>query len=186
VIPTLNTPRMLLRPFTLEDASSVKELAGDYDIAANTASIPHPYEDGMAEAWISTHQESFEKGETVTFAITLKPGGTLLGAISIFHIEITHRQGEIGYWIGKPYWNHGFCSEAAREVIRYAFEVLELNRVQARHLTRNPASGRVMQKAGMTYEGTLRQALLRWGKFEDTALYSILREEFHASPKILF
>jgi len=79
----------------------------------------------MAEEWIKTHQEAFDKGEAVTFAITLKPDGMLIGAIGI-HINKTNRLGEMGYWIGKPYWNQGYCTEAAKEVVRYAFEVLDL------------------------------------------------------------
>ncbi len=177
-IPTLSTPRLNLRPFTLEDAPTVQKLAGEWEIAATTANIPHPYEDGVAEAWIGTHQEAFETGEAVTFAICLKADASLVGAIGIFHISKTNRLAEIGYWIGVPYWNQGFCTEAAAGIIRYAFEVLELNRVQARHLTNNPASGRVMQKVGMKFEGILRQSIYRWGKFEDAAIYAILREEY--------
>ncbi len=176
-IPTLTTPRLILRPFTLDDAPAVKELAGEWEIAATTANIPHPYEEGMAEEWIRTHQENFDKGEAVSLAITLKPEGGLVGAIGI-HINKTNRLAEMGYWVGKPFWNRGYCTEAAREVVRYAFEELDLNRVQARHMIKNPASGRVMQKIGMQYEGTLRQSIFRWDKFEDAAMYSILRDEY--------
>lgn len=177
-IPTLVTDRLILRPFRLEDAPIVRELAGEWEIAATTINIPHPYEEGMAEEWIARHQEEFDKGEGVTFAITLKPDGRLIGAIGL-HINQTHHWAEMGYWIGKPYWNRGYCTEAAREVVRYAFEVLGLNRVQARHMRKNPASGRVMQKVGMKYEGTLRQSVFRWGKFEDVAIYAILRHEYN-------
>ncbi len=176
-IPTLVTDRLILRPFTLDDAPAVKELAGEWEIAETTANIPHPYEEGMAEEWISTHQEAFDKEEAVTFAITLKPDGVLIGAIGI-HINKTNRLAEMGYWIGKPYWNQGHCTEATKEVLRYVFEALGLNRAQARHMTKNPASGRVMHKVGMKYEGTLRQSVFRWGKFEDAAIYSILRDEY--------
>ncbi len=175
-IPTLITARLVLRPFTLSDAPVVKELAGEWEIAETTANIPHPYEEGMAEVWISTHQESFDKGEAVTFAITLRTDARLVGAIGLRIIK-AHRLAEMGYWVGRPYWNQGYCTEAAQAVLRYGFEVLDLNRVQARHMTHNPASGRVMQKLGMKYEGTLRQSLFRWGKFRDAAIYSILRDE---------
>lgn len=175
-IPTLVTPRLILRPFTLDDAPAVKDLVGEWEIAETTGSIPHPYEQGMAENWISTHQGEFDKGDAITLAITLKSGGLLVGAIGI-HLSNTHRLAEMGYWVGKPYWNQGYCTEAAREMLRYAFEELGLNRVQAQHMTKNPASGRVMQKIGMQYEGTLRQSLFRWGEFEDAAMYSILRAE---------
>lgn len=188
-IPTLITPRSILRPFTPDDAPAVKKLAGEWEIAETTANIPHPYEEGMAEEWISTHREASDKGEEVTFAITLKPNGLLIGAIGI-HINQAHRLAEMGYWIGRPYWNQGYCTEAAKGVLKYAFEVLGLNRVQARHMTKNPASGCVMQKVAMKYEGTLRRSLFRWGKFEDVAVYAILRDEYdvaldHSGSRLL-
>lgn len=176
-IPTLTTERLLLRPFTLADAPAVKELAGEWEVAATTGNIPHPYEDGMAEAWISTHPTACEQGQGVTFAITLQPEDALIGAISL-GINQANLLAEMGYWIAKPYWNQGYCTEAARALLKYAFENLQLNRVQARHMTKNPASGRVMQKIGMQYEGRLRQQLLRWGAFEDADIYAILRQDF--------
>ena len=84
---------------------------------------------------------------------------------------------ELGYWIGKPYWSKGYCTEAAGALLDYGFKVLELNRIQARHLVSNPASGRVMQKLGMSYEGTLRQVVFLRGSYEDLAGYAILRDE---------
>ena len=77
-----------------------------------------------------------------------------------------------------PYWKQGYCTEAARAVLRYGFETRGLNRIGARHLARNPASGRVMQKLGMHYEGTRRQHVLKWGVFEDIVLYAILKSEY--------
>ncbi|HEY5571600.1 MAG TPA: GNAT family N-acetyltransferase [Anaerolineales bacterium] len=178
-IPTLTTERLLLRPFSMDDSPVVKELAGEYEVAATTANIPHPYEAGMAAAWISTHQEAFEKGAAVTFAIALRSGGQLLGAIGL-GIDPANSLAELGYWIGKPYWNRGYCTEAARAVLEYAFSELGLNRVQARHMTKNPASGRVMQKIGMQYEGRLRQQIKRWEAFQDAEMYAILREEYQS------
>ena len=83
----------------------------------------------------------------------------------------------MGYWIGVPYWNKGYCSEAAKALIGYGFDELGLNRVFAEHMVRNPASGRVMEKAGMTYEGTLRQHVKKWDRYEDLKVYGILRTE---------
>ena len=131
----------------------------------------------MAEEWIGTHQESFERGEQATFAIVLREGDTLIGAIGL-SIKAQYEQAELGYWVGKPYWGQGYCTEAARAVLDYAFTVLNLNRIHAHHLARNPASGRVMQKIGMTYEGHLRQHVKKWGAFEDIKMYGILRSEF--------
>jgi RimJ/RimL family protein N-acetyltransferase len=174
--PTLRSDRLVLRPFTLADAPDVQRLAGDRDIASTTLNIPHPYEDGMAETWIGGHQERFEKGEQVSFAVVLEDG-TLIGAMGL-HVNQEFERAELGYWIGKPYWGRGYCTEAAKTVLHYGFETLGLNRIQARHLARNPASGRVMQKIGMRYEGYLRQHVNKWGIFEDIELYAILKSEY--------
>lgn len=176
-IPTLETERLLLRPFELHDAMDVQRLAGDRAIADTTLNIPHPYEDGIAEAWIAEHQDTFARGRGATFAITRKADGALVGAISLMHIAKGH-QAELGYWIGTPYWNHGFCTEAGQAVLRYAFTELALLRIHASHLSRNPASGRVMQKLAMRHEGTRRQHVMKWGKCEDLELYGILKAEW--------
>jgi RimJ/RimL family protein N-acetyltransferase len=161
----------------MDDALRVKELAGEWEIAEMTANIPHPYEEGMAEEWISTHKEAFEEERGVTFAVGLLPDGLLIGAISL-GVSRVHEWAELGYWIGQPYWNQGYCTEAAREVLRYGFDKLKLNRIQARYMPKNPASGRVLEKIGMRREGILRQSLKSFGVFEDAVLHSILRMEY--------
>ena len=173
--PILETPRLVLRPFALSDAPTVQRLAGAAAVADTTLAVPHPYADGMAEAWIATHQAAFERGENVVFAITLREG-ELVGAINL-HLEPPHQRGELGYWIGEPYWNRGYATEALRAVIEYGFAIQGLNRMVARHLRRNPASGRVMQKAGMRREGEQRQHVMKNGRFEDLEYYGILRSD---------
>jgi RimJ/RimL family protein N-acetyltransferase len=142
-----------------------------------TLSIPHPYPDGAAEQWIATHTEAWESGHGVTLAITQRDSGHLVGAISLMDIRRDHQRGEIGYWIGKPYWNRGYATEATRALIRFGFQELDLNRIQATHLPQNPASGRVMEKAGMQYEGTLRQYVKRDHAYKDMCMRSILRHD---------
>jgi ribosomal-protein-alanine N-acetyltransferase len=176
--PKLETKRLILRPFLFEDAPAVQRLAGEKDIASTTLHIPHPYEDGMAEEWISKLQEEFEKGEQVTFAIVHRGGNYLIGAIGLSGIIMENETAEVGYWIGKPYWNQGYCTEAAWEVLNYSFNVLGLNRIYARHFKGNSSSGRVMQKLGMKHEGCLRQHFKKWGNFVDVEMYGILKKEF--------
>ena len=178
--PTLETERLVLRPFVLADAPRVQHLAGDRAVAEFTLNIPHPYPDGAAEKWIASHQPKYEKGELVNFAITLRSDGELIGAVGLTLVS-AHLRAEIGYWIGKPYWGQGYCTEAARAVVRYGFDVLKLNRIQSRHFVGNPASGRVMQKLGMIREGCLRQYVRKWGQFVDMVLYGLLRSDHHAS-----
>jgi [ribosomal protein S5]-alanine N-acetyltransferase len=175
-LPSLKTARLLLRPFRLTDADDVQRLAGDRDIASTTASIPHPYDDGIAEQWIATHQRHFAQGTWLDLAITLDPAGALVGAIGL-RFEPEHDRAELGYWIGKPYWGRGYATEAARALVQYGFETLGLHRIYARHFTRNPASGNVLQKIGMTHEGHRRQHEKKWGIYEDEELYGMLRDE---------
>lgn len=172
-LPTLRTHRLILRPFRPEDGPEVQRLAGHEDIASTTANIPHPYGDGVAETWIATHAERFAHDESAIFAITLASTGVLMGSIGL-EIRRDHRRAELGYWIGVPYWNQGYVTEAAWEVLRFAFEDLLLERVFAIHFTRNPASGRVMEKIGMKREGRLRHHMLKDGQPEDVWMWGIL------------
>jgi ribosomal-protein-alanine N-acetyltransferase len=180
VQPTLETERLILRPFRIADAAEVQRLAGDRAIAETTANIPHPYPDGAAETWIASHLDRFASGESATFAITRRDDGALLGAMGL-EINPEMQRAELGYWVGKPYWNLGYCTEAARSVVRFAFEDLRLRRVFAQRYGRNPASGRVMQKAGMRHEGTLRQHTVKWDTVDDIEVYGVLREEWRGS-----
>ena len=132
-------------------------------MADTTLKVPHPYEDGMAERWIANHGDWFERGEQAVFAITRKDDGRLLGAIGL-RMKLDDQRAELGYWIGKPYWGQGYCTEAARAILTFSFERLGLHRIQACHFTRNPASGRVLQKIGMIHEGRLRQHRKRSGR----------------------
>lgn len=175
--PTLNTERLILRPFELADAPEVQRLAGEREIAATTINIPHPYEDGVAEKWIASHPERFQKGEVANFAICESESGKLIGAMTLF-FNLEYERAEIGYWIGKPYWGKGYCSEAARAIVRYGFEQRGLNRIFGEYMASNPASGRVMEKIGMKCEGRLRQHVKKWGELEDMIVYSILKSEF--------
>ncbi len=176
-LPTITTERLVLRPFTLKDAAAVQRLAGDWAVADTTLSIPHPYPDGAAERWIAGHAERFASREIMALAVALREGGALTGCVSL-RLHDEHGRAELGYWMGVAYWNRGYCSEAARALVAYGFEQMGLHRIYAHHLTRNPASGRVMQKAGMVYEGTLRQHIRKNERYEDVASYGILRSEY--------
>ena len=178
-IPTLHTERLRLRPYTMADAPHVQRMAGSPAIASTTLALPHPYLDGMAEAWIGTHAPGWEARERLVLAIAT-PAGELRGAIHLA-LALPHRRAELGYWIGESYWGQGFATEAARAVLAFGFEQLNLNRVQAMHLTRNPASGRVLAKIGMKPEGVSRQLYVKDGRAEDVSRLAILRDEWARS-----
>jgi ribosomal-protein-alanine N-acetyltransferase len=135
--PTLRTNRLLLREFSPEDAPDVRRLACAREVARTTRPIPHPYPEGAAERWISTHRARFEAGEALHFAVETR--------------------------------------------VRYAFEDLGLHRLYAAHFGSNPASGKVMRKIGMSYEGTLREHHKKWGEYEDRVEYGLLARDWRAS-----
>ena len=175
--PTLETPRLLLRPFVATDTKTVRQLAGDAAIADTTLNIPHPYEEGIADEWLLTHEPGFAAGTLAVFAIVRREDDQLIGAIGLT-IDTAFHKAELGYWIGKPYWRSGYATEAARAIVDYGFGSLDLNRIHAAYLARNPASGKVMQKVGMRPEGTARQDAMKHGKYEDLVNFAILREEW--------
>ncbi len=172
----MRTDRLLLRLLEMSDALDIQLLAGDRDVASTTRNISHLYGDGMAEQWIKSCQEKTICGELINFAITLNADGSFLGAIGICPDD-TGSQAELSYWVGKPYWNQGYATEAVKPVLHHCFTILELDRVYAAHFTRNPSSGRVMQKAGMIHEGFLKGHTEKWGKFEDLELYGVTRAQ---------
>jgi len=181
--PELSTERLTLRKFRVSDASTVETLAGSRDVAEMTLNIPHPYEAGLAEEWFQSHQDDFEKGEGIVFAIVLKDSLELIGAMGLIFTRRFNRA-ELGYWIGKPYWGRGYATEAAKELLRYGFEECGLNRIYATHMTRNPASGRVMEKIGMEQEGKLKEHALKWDEYVDMAIYGILKDDWAVKVSI--
>jgi ribosomal-protein-alanine N-acetyltransferase len=177
-LPQLVTERLLLRPFVDADAPIVERLAGLKQVADTTMNIPHPYPAGSAIGWIATHAAGWETGERLTLAAC--EAGTpseLIGAASLA-ITAAHAHAEVGYWIAPAMWGRGYATEATRALLALGFGELKLHRIQARHFTRNPASGRVMQKAGMKLEGVHRAIFRRNGRFEDVAIYAVLEQEW--------
>lgn len=172
-LPTISTERLVLRPFRIEDAPRVQELAGAREIYATTEKVPHPYEDGMAEEWIASLDGKFESREQVALAVTLAESDRMIGSISL-RIALPNRRASLGYWIGVPYWGCGYATEAAVAMIRYGFNELELHRITAQHMLGNPASGRVMMKAGMQREGELVDEILKDGVFHTLVVYGIV------------
>ena len=180
--PILTTERLILRPYSLSDAKELQRLIGDRDVSETLLLVPYPYLDGMAEEWIDKQSLEYQEGKSVQFAVTGRNGEFLMGTIGLNNIFQEYQRAELGYWIGKPYWGKGYCTEAASSVLRWGFEVLGLNRISATHMTSNPRSGRVMEKIGMKHEGHMRQYGRKSGRFEDGEIYAILKSEYNHSP----
>lgn len=177
--PALTTARLLLRAFTPADAPAVRALAGDPDVASTTAGIPHPYDEGMAEQWISTHAGQFAGGTGVVYAITARADGALIGAAGLA-IDRPSRAAELGYWVGRPFWGKGYATEAASALVGYGFSALGLVEIHAHHMLRNPASGRVLEKVGMAAGETGEMTVRKSPGLERVRRYSITSGQYRA------
>ena len=175
--PNLKTRRLILRAFRLADAPVVQKLAGVFEIADTTLNIPHPYPEGAAIEWITSHPEQFNRRKEIHFAITLRETQKLIGAISLMNIKKDHSRAEMGYWIAKEHWNWGYATEAAEAMVNFGFNELNLHKIYATYFRRNPASGKVLEKIGMHQEGVLRSHIQKWGRYEDLVICGLIKEK---------
>ena len=166
----IRTERLILRRFQRSDAEPFAALAGDRAISDTMISVPHPLPAGFALRWVTAEAPN-------RFAVCEAASGLLAGAIELRELDAEHCQAELSFWIGRPFWGRGYATEAGLAVIRYAFATLDLNRVYAFHMVRNPASGQVLAKLGMRQEGLLRQKVRKWGRFEDVVARAVLRQD---------
>jgi RimJ/RimL family protein N-acetyltransferase len=154
----IRTPRLVLRAPVASDAARISLLAGDYDVASMTGTIPHPYNQQMAAEWIAS---VLAGEEGVVFAV--ERSGALIGCTGYRAFGEDHA--EMGYWIGKPYWGMGYATEAVRALIHYAFETDGFDYLRVGHFTDNPASARIIAKFGFAPEGQeMRDCAARGGK----------------------
>lgn len=176
--PILNTKRLILRPFSQEDVPELLPLVNAPEIAATTVRIPHPYPEELARSWIRQQPRLFETGEGATFALIRRRTGTLVGCIGLT-CDLENRNAELGYWIGVPYWNRSYATEAARMAVAFGFAYFGLHRIRSAVFGSNPASGRVLEKIGMHREGRRREQLFKEGRgFEDIVDYGLLASDF--------
>jgi RimJ/RimL family protein N-acetyltransferase len=174
IMTTLETKRLILRPVHLDDAARIEELASEYELAKTTLHVPSPYPEGGGKDFV----EVFSKKENlVLFAMVEKESDSLIGLINL-NLTPAYDRGELGYWVGRPYWGRGFGTEAAQAVTEYGFDELKLNKVFAGAYSDNPGSWRIMEKLGMTHEGTWKQHAKRFGRYIDLTYYGLLREDY--------
>ncbi len=148
---TIETSRLIMAPFTDDDLERRVRLANNINVARMVSLMPHPYTRKDAMEWVATHDAGRAAGTDFPFAITLKGDG-LVGSIGL------HKKGtddfDLGYWIGEPFWGRGIASEAAQAVMHWAQQHLGLAKATACYFEDNPASGRVLEKAGFVPTGT--------------------------------
>jgi [ribosomal protein S5]-alanine N-acetyltransferase len=175
--PTLETARLRLRPFEMTDAPAIQMLLNDPEVVGNMPDETLPFTLEDAEMLVTTSHAATAEGMAYVFAVVRQSNDDLVGYCDL-ELQPDHQRGEIAYWIGRPYWWQGYATEAAKRVVRFGFEELNLNRVYAHVLQRNTASARVLQKAGLQYEGTQRHAVRQDDGFEDLDFYGQIRADY--------
>jgi [ribosomal protein S5]-alanine N-acetyltransferase len=175
----IHTDRLLLRRFELGDAHNMfKNWANDSEVTKFLTWEPHASFEVTKETiemWVNNYKDT----KTYEWAIELKEIGEVIGSIAIVELDEENYACEIGYCISRKYWGKGIMTESLKAVIDYLFSEIGFNRICAKYDTNNVASGKVMEKSGMKYEGTLRQVKMRdHNEFYDLAIYAILKNEW--------
>jgi len=176
-MPTLRTPRLTLRAARMSDARDMFEYSRDPEVAHHVLWEPHA-SIHQTRSYLRSLLRQYRAGLPATFVIELNEERKVIGTIGLMWLQRDNRSAEIGYSLSRTYWNRGLMTEALREMLRFCFDHLYLNRVEAQYEIDNPASGAVMRHAGMRREGTLRQRIYNKGRFVDVDLYAILRTDY--------
>ncbi len=177
--PTLKSERLVLRAPKAKDIPIIAELANDPIVAEMTLNVPHPYQEKDAVYWVNMANEGFQEKSRYIFAIELKQTPGFIGGIGL-HINRRFNRAEAGFWVGKPYRNKGYCTEALKTLLQFGFDRLKLNKILATHLVKNKASGRVMFKSGMIKEAVLAEHIKKGEAYFDLAQYRATSKEFYS------
>lgn len=183
-LPHLDTERLHLRPFSIEDADEVTRMLADGEVSRFLSRVPHPYEEGMAMEWIRTHASDAKEGGETALAITSAETGRLMGSIGLSP-EPTTRTAELGYWLGKQWWGQGYASEAARAVMGWGFDEAGHARISSRHAVENAASGHVLVNAGLKPVARLERSMVFRGELHDVKLLGVTAEQWPGQCRLV-
>jgi 8-oxo-dGTP diphosphatase len=175
----LECARLVLRPLARSDVRAVVELAGDEAVATRTSRIPYPLTAEDAEGWIVDAEGGNALDDEIVFAIERREDSRLIGAIGL----VLGQEGappSVGYWLGRPFWNQGFVTEAVRRLLDFAFDVLGVAAIQAEAFPDNAASIRVQKKVGLEYVGREMQPAPARGGEREVVIHAIRREKWRA------
>jgi len=157
-----------LRPFRDSDLSSLVKYANNYNIAKYlTNQFPHPYTDDDGRKFISNVANS-----TPVNVCAIEVNGEAAGAIGIFpQSDIHQKNAEMGYWLAEPFWGKGITTRAIGQIVEYGFKTFKITRIFSRPFSTNPASQRVLEKAGFVCEARLKNAVYKNGEYMDELIY---------------
>ena len=179
-LPTINTSRLTLRSIRADDVDDFYAIYSNVEVMRYWSTPPLPNRDAAIKLISETH-EGFKRRELLKWGIALRTDDKLIGSVTLFHPEFTHRRAEIGYALGRVYWGRGYMQETLKAILTYAFTVLNLHRIEADVDPRNAASVRTLERMGFQREGYLRE---RWqvnGEIQDAFFYGLLRPDWESA-----
>lgn len=180
--PTLHTDRLRLRPFDDADADALFGLQSNASVLRYWDAPPWT-ERGRAGRFITACRQMAEEGTGTRLAVDRTSDGAFLGWCSLTRWNPEYRSAAMGYCFDEAAWGRGYATEAAHALLQWAFDTLDLNRVQAETDTRNAASARVLEKLGFVREGTLREDCVVSSEVSDSWVYGLLRREWRPSAE---
>jgi Acetyltransferases, including N-acetylases of ribosomal proteins len=174
--PQLKTERLILRKITPQDDRDIFEYASDDQVSRYLTWDTHKtLED--TRWFIQFTLGRYQQDEAGDWGIVWRESGKLIGTAGFVWYDMNNRRAEMGYVLSRLFWGQGIMAEAVRRILQFAFEEMGLNRIECCHFLPNEKSGRVMQKAGMTFEGVARERVFAKGKYWDVKQYAILRSD---------
>lgn len=177
LLPPIKTDRLSLREISADDVDNFYAIYSDSEVMRYWSSPPLPNRDAASKLIEEIH-EGFKRREHLKWGIARSSDDTLIGSVTIFHPDFTHRRAELGYALGRAHWGKGYMQETLRAVLTYAFETLNFHRIEADVDPRNAASINVLERLGFQREGYLRE---RWhvnGEIQDAFFYGLIRPDW--------
>ncbi|MBN1844087.1 MAG: GNAT family N-acetyltransferase [Sedimentisphaerales bacterium] len=176
--PILAGKRVLVRRLKAADAEDLHRHLGNREIGRWLIGLPQPYTRQIAARFIRWSQRQSRLQKEFHLGIVLQSTQKVIGGVGLKRVDTQHRCAELGFWIGKPYWNQGLTTEAARLLLDFGFRRQGLHRIYAHTFDKNIASRRVLEKCGFQLEGVMREAVVRHHQRRAFCNYGILKSEY--------
>lgn len=177
--PEIETPRLILRRMRKTDSADMYEYARDPAVSEYLLWQPHESE-AYTRRYLNYLQTRYRAGDFHDWAVVWRDADKMIGTCGFTSFRLDANSAEIGYVLNRSYWGMGVASEAVRAVLRFGFLELRLHRIEAHYMIGNNRSRRVMEKVGMTYEGTQRDSLFVKGRYVSVGVCAVLENEFRS------
>ena len=176
-LPTIEAPRVTLRRISEQDVDAFYAIFSDAEVMRYWSTPPLTDRD-VAAKLIKEIDDDWQRRALLKWGLALRADGRLIGSVTLFNLDLNHRRSEIGYALARDHWGRGYMNEALMAVLKFAFEELDLHRIEADVDPRNAASIKTLERLGFQREGYLRERWQVSGEIQDAYFYGLLRPEW--------